>query len=209
MKGTTMIRNIFSAILASILALLPTLAHADDYFAANTHVLVGDENIVSAEYAWQSGNLGGYGFVDKSLDSDFIITDHEVRLDVAGPLYVSAEIGYNKFGGEMGKVGVGVRLGGLPVVRDGFAYLNVYAQQSVFGPDADQIVGASWSTKDIRVTDDVSVYVSGFADFKVGAPDVTQTQVWVKPANSKFEFGTEVATFGGDVSFFVAVKRKF
>lgn len=203
-----MSRSIFAAAFASALTLLATPACADDFFAANTHVLVGEEKVITAEYVWSEGDLSGYGYVDKSLDNDFVITDHEVRLATKGPFYISAELGYNRFGGEMGKVGAGVHLGNLPGIRDTFAYMDVYAQHTVFGPDADRIVGGSFSTKDVRLMDGVSVYVSGFADFKHNAPDVIQPQVWVKFDNSPFEVGAEASIFGGEASYFATLKLK-
>lgn len=203
-----MIRLISAAALAAI-ALSATPASAQDFFAANTHVLVGEENVATVEYAWANGDLSGFGFVDKSIDSDFFITDHEVRLDVEGPVYVSAELGYNRFGGEQGKVGVGVRLSGLPVIRDNFVYLNVYAQHTVFGPDSERIIGVSWATKDLRVTDGVSVYASGFADIRHDAPDVIQPQLWLKFDDSPVEVGTEVSIFGDQASVSAAAKFNF
>ena len=184
-------------------------AQADEgYFDANVHVLAGD-NIVTAEYSWANGRFNGYGFADKSLDTDFVITDHEVRMQVTGPLYASTEIGYNHFGGEMGKIGAGANLAGLPTVEDAFVYLNVYAQKTVFGPGGDHLVGAAWGTKDLDITSDVSVYVSGFADYKDGAPNVIQHQLWLTFDGSPIELGTELAFFGSERSVSAAVKLKF
>lgn len=205
-----MIRTISIFTALSSIALVATPAQADDgYINANTHVLVGDEKVVTAEYSWASGPLSGFGFVDKSLNSDFVISDHEVRGNVAGPVYVSVEVGYNKFGGEMGKIGAGVNLGGLPAIQDNFVFLNVYAQKPVFGPSFNHLVGVSWGTKDLRVAEGVSVYASGFADIKSGAPDVVQPQAWLKFDDSPIEVGTEVSFFGKETSFSGAVKFKF
>ena len=170
---------------------------------------MGDGKVVTAEYAWAKGRLSGFGFVDKSLETGFVITDHEVRANVAGPFYVNAEVGYNRFGGNMGKVGAGVNLGSLPVVRDKLVYLRIYAQKTIFGPDADRIIGVSWGTKDLRLTDDVSMYASGFADFKKNAPDVVEPQLWLKFDDSPIEVGTEVSIFGEQTSMSAAVKFKF
>ncbi|MEK7462393.1 MAG: hypothetical protein AAB618_02355 [Patescibacteria group bacterium] len=204
-----MIRIISTAALASVLALSATPILADDgFFASNTHLLVGEEKAITAEYAWADGSFSGFGFIDKSLNSDFVITDNEVRAKVAGPFYVNGELGYNRFGGTMGKIGVGVNIAGLPAVRDHFTYLRVYAQHTVFGPDAKRIIGASWGTKDLRLTKGVSVYASGFADIKQDAPDVVQPQVWLKFDNSLVEVGTEVSIFGKETSVMAALKLK-
>ena len=90
----------FVLIIPMLLVATPALAD-DGYINANAHVLAGDD-IVTGEYDWASGRFSGYGFVDKSLKGDFVITDHEVRAQVAGPFYVNAEVGYNHFGGAMG-----------------------------------------------------------------------------------------------------------
>ena len=204
-----MIRFVSIPALASLLLLSATPAFANDgYIDANVHILVGAD-VASAEYSWAKGDLSGFGFVDKSLNSDFIITDHEVRAQVVEPVYVSAEVGYNRFGGERMKVGVGVKLGDLPVVRDNFVYLNAYAQHTVHGSDADQIVGVSWGTKDLRLTDDVSIYASGFADFKSSAPDVIQPQLWLKFDKVPVEVGGEVSIFGKQTDYSLSVKFKF
>ena len=202
-----MIRFVSVAALALALSAAPALAKGG-FIEANTHVLVGD-NTVTAEYVWADGRFSGFGFVDKSLDSDFVITDHEVRAQVAGLFYLSAELGYNRFGGTMGKVGAGVSLGQLPVVRDHFVYLRAYAQKTVFGPDAGRIIGASWGTKDLRLTKGVSAYASGFADIKRNAPDVVQPQLWLKFDNVPIEAGTEVSIFGKHTTVSAAVKLKF
>ena len=197
----------FVLIIPMLLVATPALAD-DGYINANVHVLAGDD-IVTGEYDWASGRFSGYGFVDKSLKGDLVITDHEVRAQVAGPFYASVEVGYNRFGGAMGKVGVGVNLTKLPVVRDGFVYLQVYAQKTVFGPDADHLVGTSWGTKDLRLTKGVAVYASGFADIKHNEPDVVQTQLWLKFDHSPVEIGGEWAFFGKQQSVSAAVKFKF
>lgn len=177
------------------------------FFSANTHVLIGAD-VLTAEYAWARGRFSGFGFIDQSLRDDFVITDHEVWADVAGPFYVSSELGYNRFGGTMGKIGAGVQLGGLPVVRDHFVYLRTYAQKTVFGPDAGRIIGASWGTKDLRLTKGVSIYGSGFADVKPNAPDVISPQVWLKFDKAPVEVGGEVSIFGDDAIVSIAVKLK-
>lgn len=178
------------------------------FFSANSHVLIGAD-VITAEYAWAHGPLSGFGFVDWAPGNDFVITDHEVRGQVAGPFYASAELGYSRFGGTMGKVGAGVQLGGLPVVRDSFVYLRAYAQATVFGPDAGRLVGVSWGTKDVRVTKGVAIYASGFADIKRKAPDVIQPQVWVKFDKLPIEVGTEVSIFGKDKVVSAAARVNF
>lgn len=205
-----MIRNrIAVTTIAVVMAVLNNPAYANDgYIAANVQVLAGDD-IVTAEYSWASGSLSGFGFVDKSINDDFVITDHEVRANVAGPLYVSTEVGYNRYGGAMGKVGVGVSLAKLPLVRDHFVYFNTYAQTTVFGPDADRLVGVSLRTKSLPVADEVSVYFSGFADIKHNAPDVVQPQAWIAFEKLPFEVGGELAFFGRDESLSAVVKLNF
>ena len=95
------------------------------------------------------------------------------------------------------------------MVRDKLVYLRIYAQKTIFGPDADRIIGVSWGTKDLRLTDDVSMYASGFADFKKTAPDVVEPQLWLKFDDSPIEVGTEVSIFGEQTSMSAAVKFKF
>ena len=151
----------------------------DGYFVANTQILVGDD-IVSGEYAWAEGDFSGYGFADVAVHDDFHITDHEVRYHVANPVFLSAELGYNRFGGTTFKVGVGASLGDVPFVKENFVFLNVYAQEVVSGPGGDHLFGLAFETKSIALTESISIYAAGFADFKAGAPDVIQPQVWMK-----------------------------
>jgi len=192
---------------AIFLAALSSHAQAD-YFDANVHTLAG-ANVATAEYSWANGRFGGYGYVDKSLQSDFVITDHEVRLNVTGPFYVNTEVGYNRFGGAMGKVGAGVNLSGLPLIKDYFIYLRVYVQKSAFGPDAGRITGVSWGTKYFQLTKEISIYISGFADIKQNAPDVIEPQVWLKFNNLPVEVGAEISIFGHSTKVSGAVKLKF
>lgn len=200
----------FFASLLIALAYFATPAQAQtDFIVGNTQVLYGEQKTATVEYAWAKDQLSGYGFIDKSLDSRFAITDHEVRANVAGPLYVSAELGYNHFGGTMGKLGAGINIGILPLIRSHFVFLNVYAQKSIFGPDSDLIVGFAFETKSVRLTPGVSVYASGFADIKRNRPDVAQQQVWLKFDNSPIEVGSEVSIFGKQTSISAAVKFKF
>lgn len=202
-------KNAIILSLAIIASLFTLPAHAQDgYFNANAQALIGDD-IVTGEYAWAEGDWSGYGFADVAVNDDFYITDHEVRYHVGRPAYVSAELGYDRFGGTRFKVGVGANLNGVPFVNDNFVFMNVYAQKVVEGPEGDYIVGMAWETKSLQLTEDMSVYVAGFADLKKSAPDVFQPQVWLKFNNSPFEVGIEYAQFGNDNSVSGALKLKF
>lgn len=193
----------------SALTLLITPAQADEgYFGANSQILFGDD-IVSGEYAWAEGNWSGYGFVDVAVYDDFYITDHEVRYQLTNPSYASAELGYNRFGGTTFKVGIGTSLNSVPFVAENFVFLNVYAQEVVSGPGGDRVLGVAWETKSLPLTENVSIYTAGFADFKMEAPDVLQPQIWLRFGDSPIEIGTEIACFGNEKSISAAVKLKF
>jgi len=203
------VKNVLILSLFVFASLFAAPARAQDgYFVANTQILVGDD-IVSGEYAWAEGDFSGYGFADVAVHDDFHITDHEVRYHVANPVFLSAELGYNRFGGTTFKVGVGASLGDVPFVKENFVFLNVYAQEVVSGPGGDHLFGLAFETKSIALTESISIYAAGFADFKAGAPDVIQPQVWMKFNDSPIEIGTEVAIFGDETSVSGALKYKF
>lgn len=202
-------KNVIILTLIAIASLFSAPARAQDgYFVSNAQVLVGDD-IVSGEYAWAEGDFSGYGFADVAVHDDFYITDHEVRYHVANPVFVSAELGYNRFGGTTFKVGVGASLGDVPFVKENFVFLNVYAQEVVSGPGGDHLFGFAFETKALALTENISIYAAGFADFKTGAPDVIQPQVWLKFADNPIEIGTEIAIFGDETSVSGALKYKF
>lgn len=201
--------KLFSAFLIALTFLASPALAQNKFLVGNTQLLYGEQKVATAEYAWAKGRLSGYGFVDKSLESEFWITDHEVRANVSGPIYINGEVGYNHFGGAMGKLGLGINAGNLPVMRNHFVFLNVYAQKSIFGPDSDLILGFAFETKSVRLSSGVSVYASGFADFKHDRPDVAQPQVWLKFDKSPIEVGSEVSIFGKQTSISAAIKMNF
>lgn len=202
-------KNLVTLLLTALVSLFPLAAFAQDgYFEANTQALIGDD-VVTGEYTWAKGDWSGYGFADVAVNDDFYITDHEIRYRVAEPAFVSAELGYDRFGGTRFKIGVGANLNGVQFVNDNFVFLNVYAQKVLEGPEGDYIVGVAWETKPLQLSEDIGVYVTGFADLKKNAPDVFQPQVWLKFNGSPLEVGFEYAQFGDSNSVSGALKLKF
>ena len=201
-------RYFASAVALAALTLSTSVFAQELDVGANVHILQGEtgSTVVTAEYDWQLGNLGGFGFVDKNVDGTGYFTNHEVRLDVHGPVYALAEVGGSP-AWDFQLVGVGVKLRNLPVVRDNFVFLNVTAELAR-GANANQFK-IVWRTRDLKLTEDVSVYSSGFARFRIDAPDVIQPQVWVKIKDIPVEFGSEIAVFGDTVNVQVAVKVNF
>jgi hypothetical protein len=181
----------------------------DGFVAGSTQVLIGEETISSSEIAWADSDWSGYSFADIWISEDFYITEHEVRYHAARPVYLLAEVGYNRFGGDFSKVGVGVDAVETFSLQKQFVFLRVYGQKTVHGPTGNHTVGVAWQTQPIAITDTVSVYGAGFVDIREGAPDVAEPQLWVTFKDSPVEVGTEVAIFGEDVSVYGAVKLKF
>lgn len=189
-----------------------TAAVADDGFiAGSTQVLTGENTISSSEVAWASGDWSGYSFADMWVTEDFYITENEIRYHAARPVYVLAEVGYNRFGGDFSKVGIGFDASKTFALEDKFVFLRVYAQKTIHGSAAtgDQTVGVAWQTKSVAITDTVRVYSAGFADIRSNAPDVAEPQVWLTFKGLPLELGTEVAIFGESVSVYGAVKLRF
>ena len=201
--------TVLSLAACSTFATAPAMAEESDLDVSGAVMIFqgqNDSTVVTGEYSWQIGDIGGFGFVDKNLDGSGHFTNHEIRATVTGPIFVLAEAGHHP-GGDFQLVGAGVRLGQLPVVRDGFRFLNVSAEKS-FGANADQ-VKVVWMTEDLGIDDSVKIYSSGFVRIRKNAPDVAQPQGWLKVDGLPFEVGGELDVFGNNKNMEVGVKLNF
>ena len=93
------------------------------------------------------------------------------------------------------------------VIDDNFVFLRASAELAR-GANADQFKLA-WRTRNVQIADNVSVYSSGFARFRIDAPDVMQPQIWLQIEDFPIEVGSEVAIFGDSVNVQAAVKFNF
>lgn len=160
--------------------------------------------VITPSYNWRLGDCGGFGFADVFPDGgplDFL-TDNTVDCKVAGPVFASVEAGATNFGTTF-KAGIGANV---PV--PGMQFVTITAYPFVTRGDGNRRqLKVVWRSEDFELANNVSIYASGFARFRDGAPDVVQPQVWVRVNDSPVEFGGEIAFFGSDATVLVAIKR--
>jgi hypothetical protein len=201
-----MSRLLLSILASSTLALVSQPASAQD-IGGGVEVLqsTDGQTVATATYNWRSGKLDGFGFVDVFPNGgplDFL-TSHTVNYEIDGPVFASAEIGATNFGQTV-RAGVGVNL---PV--PGMRFTRVTAYPFVQGDGDRRQVKVTWMSEDLRISDDVSVYTTGFARFRDGAPDVAQPQFLVKIDDVPVEFGAEVGFFGSQTSVSAMIRMSF
>ncbi|MBX2866442.1 hypothetical protein KTR10_00560 [Candidatus Kaiserbacteria bacterium] len=192
------------------LMLLATPVYADDFLVGDVHILQAVNNggltTVTPEYAWKKGTCGGFGFVDlyvTNTSKDFF-TNHVVDCSLSKYAFASTEVGATN-GGFTVKAGAGIQLS-VPGMK--FVRATWYPAVTHDAGDRAQVKFA-WLSENVRLTDNIDIYTSGFVRIRHNAPNVAQPQVWMNVKSLPFEVGTEVGIFGDTTTVQVAIKYKF
>ncbi len=162
----------------------------------------------TVDYFWSREKFSGYGFYDKFENGPTqYFTEHSLYYSVSKRFFLAGEVTQSEFG-DIQKVGAGVNLSDFvsPVLPFSFFQVSYFAKS--WGATAEQTT-IVWQSKKLTLSENVSVYLSGFANILDHGPNFAQSQLWFAFGSSKFEVGLESERFGRAVNTSLALKYNF